>query len=467
MRIRTTGILAVLAVSALAGCAVGPDYRRPEMAAPAAYKEAPGWKTAEPRDSAVRGEWWEIYRDPLLDGLARQALLSNQTLRAAEAQYRQALAVLGATRAAYFPALSGSLSSSRGQAGPENTAALNTSGRLALNASWEADVWGRIGRAVESNEASAAASSADLQAATLSIQATLVQTYLQLRIADAQRHLLDQTAKAYQRALQITQNRYEAGVAGRLDVAQAEAQLKSTLAQATDLGVQRAQLEHAIAQLTGQAPAEFNLTPNDALPTLPIIPAALPSALLERRPDIAAAERRAAAANAQIGVAQAAFFPAITLGVTAGYQGSSLANLVSLPNRFWSLGPALAASLFDGGARAMQKEQALAAFDKSAAVYRQAVLTGFQEVEDNLAALRILADEARQQQGAAQSAAQALALADNQYREGTVSYLNVVAAQATSLNADRSSLDIAGRRLLASVALLKALGGGWPPEAAK
>lgn len=465
MTIRTAGIVGALAISMLAGCALGPDYRRPDMAAPSAYKEAPGWKAAEPRDSAARGDWWEIYGDPQLNALVGQAILSNQTLRAAEAQYRQALAVLGASRAAYFPALSGTLSASRGQI--EGPSGLNNNDRLAFTASWEADVWGRIGRTVESNEAAAAAGSADLQAALLSIQATLVQTYLQLRIADAQRRLLQQTAKAYERAWQITRNRYEAGVAGRLDVAQAEAQLKSTLAQAADLGVQRAQLEHAIAQLTGKAPAEFALVPNDNLPSLPVIPAALPSALLERRPDIAAAERRAAAANAQIGVAQAAFFPAITLGATAGYQGSSIANLVSLPNRFWSLGPSLAASLFDGGARAMQKEQAVAAFDKSAAVYRQAVLTGFQEVEDNLAALRILAEEATLQQAAAQAAAQALDLAGNQYREGTVSYLNVVAAQAASLNADRSSLDIAGRRLLASAALFKALGGGWQPQAKK
>jgi NodT family efflux transporter outer membrane factor (OMF) lipoprotein len=313
----------------------------------------------------------------------------------------------------------------------------------------------------ESNQASAEAGAADLQSALLSAQSTLAQTYLLLRINDAQRKLLERTAVAYERSLRITQNRYEAGVVGRVDVAQAETQLKSTQAQAIDLGVQRAQLEHAIALLIGKAAADFKLEPNYRLPILPEIPAGLPSELLERRPDIAAAERRAAAANAQIGVAQAAFFPSLSLSASTGYQSTSLANLISLPNRFWSLGPALAATLFDGGARSAQKEQAIAAFDKNVAAYRQFVLTGFQEVEDNLSTLRILNEEAKVQREAARFAAESVTLTDNQYQAGTVSYLNVISAQAASLGADRSSLDIAGRSLLASVALLKALGGGW------
>ncbi|MGE5027562.1 MAG: efflux transporter outer membrane subunit, partial [Betaproteobacteria bacterium] len=261
--------------------------------------------------------------------------------------------------------------------------------------------------------------------------------------------------------LQITRNRYEAGVAGRVDVAQAETQLKSTRAQAIDLGVQRTQLEHAIALLIGKAPASFRLEPTYLLPALPQVPVGLPSELLERRPDIAAAERRAAAANAQIGVAQAAFFPSLTLSAAAGYQGPTLANLISLPNRFWSLGPVLAGSLFDGGARSAQKEQAVAAFDRTVADYRQAVLIGFREVEDNLSALRILNEEAALQREAAKSAAESVTLTDNQYQAGTVSYLNVISAQTASLNAERSALDIAGRSLLASAALIKALGGGW------
>jgi NodT family efflux transporter outer membrane factor (OMF) lipoprotein len=333
--------------------------------------------------------------------------------------------------------------------------------RLSYSASWEADIWGRIGRNVESSDASSQASSADLQSALLSAQATLVQTYFQLRINDAQQQLLKQTNAAYERSLQITRNRYEAGVAGRVDVAQAETQLKSSQAQAIDLAVQRAQLEHAIAVLIGKTPADFQIKATNGLPLLPPIPPALPSVLLERRPDISAAERHMAAANAQIGVAQAAFFPALTFSSTGGYQNTSLSHLMTLPNRFWSIGPSLALALFDAGARSAQKESALAAYDKSVASYRQTVLAAFQEVEDNLAALRLLADEAVVQQVATQSASEVLGLIENQYQAGTVSYLNVVTAQATALGAQRNNLDIIGRRLLANAVLLKALGGDW------
>lgn len=464
-------LLLTLIALVLGGCAVGPDYKRPPTDIPAAYKEAQGWKIAEPRDGISRGNWWEIYADLELNSLVKQVEVSNQNVRAAEAQYRRALALLGVARAGYFPVLSAGASATRGQgtsAAPATGVAVVSPGapirntdRLSLSASWEADVWGKIGRNVESNDASVVASAADLQAALLSAQSTLVQSYLQLRINDAQRRLFEQIIAAYDRSLQITRNRYEAGVAARLDVAQAEAQLKSTQAQAIDLGVQRAQLEHAIAMLIGKAPANFQIKPIDSIPTLPETPVGLPSELLERRPDIAAAERRAAAANAQIGVAQAAFFPSLSLGGSAGYQNTTFANLISLPNRFWSLGPALAVTLFDGGARSVLKEQAVAVFDQNAANYRQSVLTGFQEVEDNLSALRILNEEARAQREAARSAAESAMLADNQYQAGTVSYLNVVSAQAASLSADKSSIDITGRRLLASVALLKALGGGW------
>lgn len=466
MTIKTGNIFLTLSFLVLAGCTVGPDYRRPQVEMPAAYKEAQGWKTAEPQDRAPRGNWWEMYGDPQLNALEQQVALSNQNVRAAEAQYRQALALLGVARAGYFPTLSAGLAANRGQSMSASgssfspTPAGNTD-RFSLTASWEADVWGRIGRTVESNQASAEASAADLQAALLSAQATLAQAYLQLRTNDAEQQLLEQTVAAFEKALQITRNRYAAGVAGRIDVAQAETQLKSTQAQAIDLGVQRAQLEHAIALLVGKAPAYFRLAPNNSLASIPNIPIGLPSELLEWRPDIAAAERRAAAANAQIGVAQAAFFPSLTLSGSAGYQGSSFANLISLPNRFWSLGPALAATLFDGGARSAQKEQAIAVFDSNVATYRQTVLTGFQEVEDSLSTLRILGDEAKVQQEAAKSAAESVTLANNQYLAGTVSYLNVVSAQATSLGADTSAINITGRRLIASVTLLKALGGDW------
>jgi NodT family efflux transporter outer membrane factor (OMF) lipoprotein len=466
MNIRIT----LLALLVFSGCAVGPDYHRPDVATPAAFKEAGDWKPAEPKDEAPRGNWWEIYADADLNSLVAQVAISNQNVLAAAAQYRQALALLGVAQAGYYPTLSAGLSGSRAQgitssATGTSTAATGSpianTARLSFSASWEADIWGHIGRNVESNDASAQASKADLQAALLSAQATLVQSYFQLRVNDAQQRLLEQTIAAYERSLQITRNRYDAGVAGRVDVAQAVTQLKSTQVQAIDLGVQRAQLEHAIAVLIGKPPADFQLKPVDGVAPVPPVPAALPSTLLERRPDIAAAERRMAAANAQIGVAQAAFFPALTFSATGGYQHSSFSHLLSLPNRFWSIGPALALTLFDGGARSSQKENAVAGYDKSVASYRQTVLAAFQEVEDNLAALRQLAAEATVQQAAAQSAAEALALTENQYQAGTVSYLNVVTAQATALGAQRSELDIAGRRLVANAVLLKALGGDW------
>jgi NodT family efflux transporter outer membrane factor (OMF) lipoprotein len=459
-------------LSLLAACAVGPDYHRPEMAIPGDFKEMRDWKPAEPRDDAPRGPWWECYGDPELNALVAQVEVSNQNIRAADARYRQAVGLLRETRAGYFPVVTGNFAATRAQ-GTTGTSAsassnaivtgatIRNTDRLSFGVDWEADVWGRISRSVESNAAAAQASEADLQSALLSAQATLVQTYLQLRVNDAQRRLLDETVTAYEESLQITRNRYAAGVAGRIDVAQAETQLKSTQAQAIDLGVQRAQLEHAIALLIGKAPADFSLAVNNALPQLPPIPLALPSTLLERRPDVAGAERRAAAANAQIGVAQAAFFPALTLSATGGYQNSSLSQLLTLPSRFWSLGPALALTLFDAGARSARKDEAIAAYDASAATYRQAVLTAFQDVEDNLVALRVLGDEAMVQSEATLSAEESLRLTQNQYKAGTVSYLNVVIVQAAALSAERTNLDISGRRLVASAGLLKALGGDW------
>ncbi|MRD72010.1 efflux transporter outer membrane subunit [Rhodocyclus tenuis] len=459
-----------LAVLTLGGCAVGPDYHRPDVATPAAYKEAGDWKAAEPSDSAQRGRWWEVYGDTTLNELVAQVEVSNQNVLAAVAQYRQALALLGVAQAAYFPTVSGNLADTRAQGTSSSTTGgatvspgspIRNTTRLSYSASWEADLWGRLGRNVESNDASAQASQADVQAALLSAQATLVQSYVQLRANDAQQDLLARIIAAYQRSLAITQNRYEAGVAGRVDVAQAEAQLKSTQAQAIDLRVQRAQLEHAIAVLVGRAPADFRLAPTGALPALPQIPAALPSALLERRPDIAGAERRMASANALIGVAQAAFFPALTLSSSGGYQNSSLSQLVTAPNRFWSVGPTLALTLFDAGARSAQKASAVAAYDKSVATYRQTVLAAFQEVEDNLVALQQLAEEAEVQHAATRAALEAQRLTENQYEAGTVSYLNVVTTQATALNAQISELSLVSRRVQASAVLLKALGGGW------
>lgn len=458
----------------LIGCTLGPDYKRPNVIPPTTYREeANHWKLAKPRDHYPRGMWWEIYDDIQLNALVQQISISNQNIRSSEAQYRQALSLLDAARARYFPVVTGTISNTRGQ----GTAATNSgvtipgisragiteTSRLLISATWEADLWGRIGRTVESNQASAEASAADLQSALLSLQSMLVQTYFQLRINDAQRQLLEQTSIAYKRSLQITQNRYEAGIAGRSDVVQAETQLKATQAQAIDLGVQRSQFEHAIAVLIGKYPSNFVIKPSSIVPRLPKFPSGFPSELLERRPDIAAAERRVQAANAQIGVAiaQSVFFPSLILGASTGYQGSVISDILSSSNMLWSLGPNIAATLFDGELRASQKAQAVATFDKSVADYRQIVLTGFQEVEDNLSALRILSEEAKVQHSAKLAAQESVTLFNNQYKAGTVSYLNVVTAQATALDADIRSLNITGRSLVASTALLKALGGDW------
>jgi NodT family efflux transporter outer membrane factor (OMF) lipoprotein len=463
-----------LLVLLLAGCAVGPDYHKPDVATPAAYKEAGDWKAAEPKDEAPRGNWWEIYGDAELNGLVSQVAISNQNVAAAAAQYRQALALLGVAQAGYYPTVSAGVTASRGRGTSTATTGTSTAApgapvintiRPSLTASWEPDIWGQIRRNVESSQATAQASKADLQSALLSAQGTLVQSYFQLRIDDEEQRLLGQSLSAYQRSLQITRNRYQAGVAGRVDVAEAETQLKTAQAQAIDLGVQRAQLEHAIAVLIGKAPADFHIDPANGLPSLPDVPAALPSALLERRPDIAGAERRMAAANAGIGVAQGAFFPALTLSGTGGFQNSSLSQLLTLPNRFWSVGASAAMTVFDAGAHSAQKESAVAAYDRSVAGYRQTVLAAFQEVEDNLAALRQLTEEAAAQQSATQSATEALTLTENQYKAGTVSYLNVIILNAAALNAQQSNLNIAGRRLIANAALVTALGGNWQPDA--
>jgi NodT family efflux transporter outer membrane factor (OMF) lipoprotein len=463
----------LIALLMLAGCMVGPDYHKPDVTTPAAYKEAKDWKTAEPKDDAPRGHWWEIYGDVDLNALVSQIEISNQNVLAAAASYRQAQALLDVTQGSYFPTVTAGLTGTRAQGSSPSTTGVTTvvpgapirnTVRPTLSASWEPDIWGQIGRNVEASEASAQASNADLRNALLSAQATLVQSYFQLRVDDAEQHLLQQTSAAYERSLQITKNQYEAGIVGRVDVAQAETQLKTTQAQAIDLGVQRAQLEHAIAVLIGKAPADFQIKPTNALPSLPQVPAALPSALLERRPDIASAERHMAATNAQIGVAQAAFFPALTLSGTYGYQNTSLSQLLTAPNSFWSVGPSLALTLFNGGALSAQKKAAVAVYDNSVATYRQTVLAAFQEVEDNLAALRQLADEAAVQQAAEQSATEAQTLTENQYLAGTVSYLNVVTTQATALSAKSSNINITGRRLVANAVLIKALGGDWQKD---
>ncbi len=465
MRRGAAGILAL----ALAGCAVGPDYRRPEVQVSAAYKEAAGWKVAEPQDESSRGNWWEIFGDPQLSALIESVDISNQNVLLAEARFRQASALIASSRAALFPTLDANASITRSRS-PTGLIGGTTAGRIldnrsvALNSSWEIDLWGRLRRALESSAASAQASAADLAAARLSAQAELASDYFQLRVLDAQKQLLDDTVTAFGKSLELTRNRYTAGVAAKVDVVQAETQLKSTLAQAIDTGVQRAQLEHAIAILVGKPPSEFSIAPVPLAVTMPRVPLGLPSELLERRPDVAAAERRAAAANAQIGVAKAAYFPSLTLSASGGFRSANAADLFTAPSRFWSIGPALAQSIFDAGLRSAQTEQAIAAYDATVAQYRQAVLAGFQEVEDNLAALRILEEEAKVQDDAVRAARESVVLTTNQYKAGIVSYINVVTVQTTQLSNERTAVGILGRRLVAAATLVKALGGGWSAQ---
>ncbi len=463
-------ILALL--FAVEGCAVGPDYERPSAPSQEQFKETPqGWKEAQPSDAIARGTWWQIFGDPQLGALVEKIEKSNFSLAASEAQYRQAQAALGIARAGLLPSVDANASIQRSHS-PSGVIGGTTAGRtvttrsVGLSTSWEIDLWGHVRRQVEASQASLDASAGDLAAARLSLQAQLMTAYFQVRLLDVQKQLLDDTVAAFRKSLELTNNRYNVGVAAKADVVQADAQLKSTLAQGVDLGVQRAQLEHAIAILTGTPPSAFALPKIEKYEiAVPIIPPGLPSALLERRPDIAASERRVAAANAQIGVAKSAFFPTLTLSGQYGYRsGDPSVNLFELPNRFWSLGPALAMNLFDFGLRRSQTDQAIAAYDATVANYRQVTLTALGEVEDNLAALRVLEEEAQLEADAVEAARQSLELTLNQYKAGTVSYLNVVTVQAQYLTEQRTALGILQRRLAAAVALVRALGGGWQPK---
>jgi NodT family efflux transporter outer membrane factor (OMF) lipoprotein len=454
-------LLLVMISVVLIGCSVGPDYTRPDLTVPANFKELKGWREAQPRDQEIGTKWWEIFRDPLLNSLEEQVNVSNQSVALAESQYRQALAQVQQARAGYFPTIGSGASYTR-SANAGSTSNATDQHQVALSASWELDLWGKVRRQVEAGTAAADASLADLQAMRLSMQAELALNYFQLRTLDAQKKSLNDTVNAYERALELTQNRYNAGVIARADVVQAQTQLKSAQAQAMDIGIQRAQIEHAVALLIGKSPAEFSLAPAELkLPQLKI-PVSLPSDLLERRPDIASAERKMAAANAKIGVAKAAYYPSLSLSGSLGYMSADLATLFSSPHFFWAIGPmTLAATLFDGGARQAQTKQAMAAYDGTVANYRQTVLNGFQEVEDNLVALRILEDEAQVQEQAVNSARESVELTTNQYKAGIVSYLNVVTVQTIALTNERTAISISGQRLKAASLLVKALGGGW------
>jgi NodT family efflux transporter outer membrane factor (OMF) lipoprotein len=470
MKLSTIKLTALAAPALVAACTVGPDYVRPSVATPVAFKETGNWIQARPRDLEQRGKWWGLYNDPLLNSLEDEVCVSNQNLAKAEAEYRQALALVQWARAGYFPTVTGGVSNTRSRSSATTIAqpsvtpvsrGVVTNHNIPFQASWALDIWGNIRRTVEANEANAQASAAELEGARLSAQATLAQSYFQMRSLDAQQLLLEDTVSAYGKSLTLVQNQYAAGVVAKADVVQAQTQIRTTQAQAIDIGVQRAQLEHAIALLIGKPASSFSIARAPLMAVTPTVPVGLPSELLERRPDVAAAERHMAQANAQIGIAKAAYFPSLTLSAGAGYQSATMVDWLTAPSRFWSFGTAVAETLFDGGLRRAQTDQAIAAYDANVAAYRQTVLTAFQQVEDNLAALRILEQEAAVQSEAVSLANQSLALTINQYKAGTVNFLNVVVAQTTALANQRTAMSLLGQRLVASTQLITNLGGGW------
>ena len=458
-------ILCLALAASLTACAAGPDYQRPaspEGATAPAFKEGSGWKTAAPASADTAQPWWTAFADPRLDALVAEAVSANQDIRIAEAQYREAQALVQNAQSAWYPKLGAdaSVSRARGKT-PAGSTTLGNAHAWSLQASWEPDLWGRVRRADEGASDSAQASEADLAAARLAVQAELANDYIQLRVADAQQKLYQRTLEAYRKSLQITQSQYRAGVVTRSDVELANTTLQAAQAQATDTELTRRQLEHAIAVLLGKTPSSFSLPPDDLALTLPQVPVGLPSELLERRPDIAGAERRAASANAGIGFAQAAYYPTLSLTASGGFSGAGLGRWLAAPDKVWALGVALAGTLVDGGLRSAQVAQARAVFDASAAQYRKTVLAGFQEVEDNLAALALLAQERDAQDQAVRSARAAQRVSLSQYRAGTTTYLSVVTAQALALTNERTALQLQGRQFAASVALVKAVGGGW------
>ncbi|WP_422419286.1 efflux transporter outer membrane subunit [Pseudomonas sp. GZD-222] len=463
-----------LCLAMLSACTLSPDYHRPQAPEPVVFKHAAGWTQANPSDALARGAWWQLYGDAQLNDLVEQLNTSNQTVAQYEAQYRQAQALVRSARGALFPSMdlkAGKNRSSQGTGSSSSSLSNASSGirdtySTTLGVSWEADLWGKLRDGLAANQASAEASLADMAAIRLSLQSELVQNYLQLRVMDEQKRLLEATVAAYQRSLTMTENQYRAGVSGKDAVAQAQTQLKSTQADLIDLVWQRAQLENAIAVLLGKAPAEFALADSKDIPALPQVPVALPSQLLERRPDIASAERKVMSANASIGVARAAYFPDLTLSMSGGYSSSSFNDWISLPNRFWSVGPQLAMTLFDGGQRSAEVDRTVAVYDQTVAQYRQAVLDGFKEVENYLVQLDVYEDEAKVRGEALDAARESLRLTSNQYKAGLIAYLDVVNVQTTALSNERSVLTLLQGRLVASVQLIAALGGGWDAQAA-
>lgn len=467
-------LVGLLAAGLLAGCTVGPDYVKPDAPVPAAYKEAwkpgpiaTGWSESRPLDAIDRGAWWSLYGDPVLDRLERQIDISNQNLKAAEAAFREAEATVAAARAEFFPTGRLSASATRTRSSQNSAPQAGFGGGISNQflsetaASWVPDLWGSVRRTVESNIASAQASAATLANARLSAQGELATAYVELRVADELSRLLDASVKAYAQALQITKNQFAGGTTDQSAVDQAQAQLDATRAQLVAVGVTRGQLEHSIAVLIGKPPAELAIAPTKAMLGVPLIPAGLPSTLLQRRPDIAAAERDMQAANATIGVDVAAFYPTVTLSADTGVEAEMFRKLFTEPSRIWSIGSSAAETIFDGGARNAQLEHDKAVYDEAVANYRQTVLTAFQQVEDELVAERVLAEEAAAEDSAVRAARAAEATINKQYLAGTQAYTAVIVAENTALADAESALNIRQSRLVASVALIEALGGGW------
>jgi NodT family efflux transporter outer membrane factor (OMF) lipoprotein len=453
----------------LSGCAVGPRYSRPSAPVPTDYKETPqNWKPAEPADQTLRGKWWEVYQDPQLDALEEKINISNQSLKAAQAQFTQARATVRYSRADYYPTVTAGVSATRERYSGNRPLNLTpgtgeTANDLVIpvDMSYEPDVWGRVRRSVEAARANAQATLADLESVSLSVHAELAVDYFQARELDAEAQLLDSTVSSYVRQLELTNDRYKGGIASQVDVAQAQTQLETARAQAIDVREQRTQFEHAIAVLIGEPSSTFTLPVAVLSETPPVIPPGLPSELLERRPDIAANERLMAAANANIGVAKAAYFPLFNLFPSAGFESTTIVNWLSSASAFASVGASAVVTAFDVGRRRAASDQARAAYDQAVANYREDVLTAYQEVEDNLAALRLLEDESNTETAAVAAAEHSLALSNNRYKGGVTAYLEVITAQTTALANERTAVQISGRRMVDSVLLIKALGGGW------
>ncbi len=464
--------LLLMTLLQLTGCAVGPKYHTPTVQTPPAYKEVGDWKPAQPNDQNLGGTWWTIFQDPQLDALELQVNVSNQNLKAAEAQYRQARAVLRYYRADYYPTVTAGFSATRTRVSSHRPPPSSVFDGITYNdftlpvdVSYQADVWGRVRRNVESYREQAQASAADLATVNLSMHADLAVDYFLARSLDAEEQLLYSTVKQYEQALELIESRFAGGIASDVEVQQARTQLETTRAQAIDVGVARAQYEHAVAILIGKPPAEFTLPPLPLTSPPPDIPVSMPSELLERRPDIAAAERRVASANAQIGVAKSAYYPLISLGASGGFESSSITTLLNGPSGLWSFGFSAVTTIFDVGRRRAASDQAIAAYDQTVANYRETVLTGFQQVEDSVAALRILEREAQTQQQAVAAAQKYLELAVTRYKGGVTSYLEVTTAQSAALSDEVTAVNILGRRMVDAVTLIQALGGGWDRSA--